>query len=183
MMSSVANTLYAAPFAIIGSIGVVTQVPNVQRLLEHHKIDAYLMTAGKHKRTIDLIGEVTEEGKAKLKEELEDIHIAFQDHVAFTRPSLASTMADLATGEHWLAVQAKEKGLVDDIMTSDEYLESLCETYDLIEIVQHKKKRRGYSSLLQDLRGAVQSVGAVAERCVALMEKGIEQRPPVPMAV
>jgi len=111
MMASVANKICAAPFAIVGSIGVVTQIPNFQRFLEDKKIDAYLMTAGKHKRTIDVIGEVTEEGKAKLREELDDIHVAFKDHIAFARPQLKETIEEIATGEHWLAVQAKEKGL------------------------------------------------------------------------
>mmetsp|Transcript_30345 Transcript_30345/g.73820 ORF Transcript_30345/g.73820 Transcript_30345/m.73820 type:complete len:401 (-) Transcript_30345:42-1244(-) len=128
MMASVADRIIAAPFAVVGSIGVVTQIPNIQRFLEYHNIDAYLMTAGDYKRTIDLIGDVTEEGKAKLKEQLTDIHVAFKDHIAFLRPALLrdNKIDEVATGEHWLAVEAKSKGLVDGIMTSDEYLESLC---------------------------------------------------------
>lgn len=139
MMASVANQIYAAPFAIVGSIGVVTQIPNFQRFLNEHKVDAYLMTAGKHKRTIDIIGDVTEEGKAKLSEELDDVHIAFKDHVALARPKLQETIEEVGTGEHWLAVQAKDKGLVDEIMTSDEYLESVCEKFDIIEILEKKE--------------------------------------------
>mmetsp|Transcript_30344 Transcript_30344/g.73816 ORF Transcript_30344/g.73816 Transcript_30344/m.73816 type:complete len:407 (-) Transcript_30344:42-1262(-) len=132
MMASVADRIIAAPFAVVGSIGVVTQIPNIQRFLEYHNIDAYLMTAGDYKRTIDLIGDVTEEGKAKLKEQLTDIHVAFKDHIAFLRPALLrdNKIDEVATGEHWLAVEAKSKGLVDGIMTSDEYLESLCRGCD-----------------------------------------------------
>ncbi|KAL3904123.1 MAG: hypothetical protein SGILL_010190, partial [Bacillariaceae sp.] len=136
MMASVADKIYAAPFAVVGSIGVVTQIPNFQRFLNEHKIDAYLMTAGDYKRTIDVIGDVTEEGKAKMTEQLDDIHIAFKDHVALARPALREKIEEVGTGEHWLAVQAKEKGLVDEIMTSDEYLESISSDYDIIEILE-----------------------------------------------
>jgi len=142
MMASVADTICAAPFAIVGSIGVVTTIPNIQRFLHAHKIDAYLMTAGKHKRTIDLVGDVTEEGKAKLTEELDDIHVAFKDHIALARPALRRNIEEVASGEAWLAVQAKEKGLVDAIMTSDEYLESVCEEFDIIEILEKMEKKQ-----------------------------------------
>jgi len=142
MMASVADTICAAPFAIVGSVGVVTTIPNIQRFLNEHKIDAYLMTAGKHKRTIDMVGDVTEEGKAKLSEELDDIHIAFKDHIALARPRLRDSIEEVGTGEAWLAVQAKEKGLVDEILTSDEYLESVCEEFDIIEILEKMEKKQ-----------------------------------------
>lgn len=177
MMASVANVICAAPFAIVGSIGVVTQIPNFQRFLEDKKIDAYLMTAGKHKRTIDVIGDVTEADKAKLKEELDDIHIAFKDHVAIARPKLKDTIEEIATGEYWLAVQAKEKGLVDRIMTSDEYLESVCEGYDIIEIIEKHKKK----SLWKDWHDAALSSKLIVQR----LQKTVEapERSSMPMAI
>jgi len=121
-------------------VRVVTQIPNFQRFLNKHDIDAYLVTAGKYKRTIDIIGEVTEEHKAKLQEELDDMHRAFMDHIALARPKLLETIEEVATGEYWLAVHAQEKGLVDEVMTSDEYLESISEENDIIEIVEMKRK-------------------------------------------
>ena len=141
-MASVANEIYAAPFAIVGSIGVVTQIPNFHRFLEKHDVDAYLFTSGKYKRTVDIIGEVTEEGKQKLQEQLDDIHGAFKDHVALSRPKLKESIEDVVTGEYWLAVQAKELGLVDQIMTSDELLDHLVKDKqnDVIEIIQKKDK-------------------------------------------
>lgn len=180
MVAAVADKIYAAPFAIVGSIGVVTKVPNVQRFLAEHKIDAYLMTAGKYKRTIDIIGDVTEEGKAKLTEELNDIHIAFQDHIAFARPNLAECMEDVATGEHWLAVQAKEKGLVDEIMTSDEYLESVCETCDIIEILEKKPRstlwgHQAKDAIVETIQNATEKFGQSTTE--------MEYRRPAAMAV
>lgn len=142
MMACVANEIIAAPFAVVGSIGVVTHIPNFQRFLNKHSIDAYLFTAGKFKRTVDVIGDVTEEGKAKLEEELNNIHDAFRDHVTLSRPKLENNIEDVATGEGWLAVQAKEKGLVDVIMTSDEYLDSIRHEYEIIEIVEKKERSR-----------------------------------------
>eukprot|EP00537_Pseudo-nitzschia_pungens_P012320 CAMPEP_0172387492 /NCGR_PEP_ID=MMETSP1061-20121228/4788_1 /TAXON_ID=37318 /ORGANISM="Pseudo-nitzschia pungens, Strain cf. pungens" /LENGTH=563 /DNA_ID=CAMNT_0013117143 /DNA_START=241 /DNA_END=1932 /DNA_ORIENTATION=+ len=183
MMASVANTICAAPFAVVGSIGVVTHVPNFQRFLNEHKIDAYLMTAGEHKRTIDVIGEVTEENKAKMKEQLEDIHTAFKDHVALARPQLRDAMETVGTGEHWLAVQAKEKGLVDEIRTSDEYLESVCETHDIIEILEKVYKPRGLSGLMVEdsLATAGKSLmGWVINRFQSGAASG--GQPPLPMA-
>ena len=112
MMASVADKICAAPFAVVGSIGVVTQIPNFQRFLNEHKVDAYLCTAGEYKRTIDIIGDVTEEGKAKMTEQLDDIHAAFKDHVSLARPKLKDAMEEVGTGEHWLAIQAKEKGQI-----------------------------------------------------------------------
>ena len=162
MMASVGDIIYAAPFAIIGSVGVVTQIPNFQRFLNKHDIDAYLITAGKYKRTIDLIGDVTEEGKQKMQEDLDDIHRAFKDHVALARPRLKDSIEEVATGEHWLGVQAKELGLVDSISTSDEYLESICEENEIIEIIEKKQKPKWPSvyGLASAARGFVDKISA-----------------------
>mmetsp|Transcript_25838 Transcript_25838/g.55261 ORF Transcript_25838/g.55261 Transcript_25838/m.55261 type:complete len:531 (-) Transcript_25838:291-1883(-) len=182
MMAAVANKICAAPFAVVGSIGVVTQVPNFQRFLNEHKIDAYLFTAGDYKRTIDMIGEVTEEGKAKMTEQLGDIHTAFKDHVALARPRLKDSIEEIATGEHWLAIQAKEKGLVDEIMTSDEYLESVCENFDIIEILEKIHKPKGVAGLFgEHFTAAGRSVKSIADRFQSTVEpKGLG---PTPMAI
>jgi serine protease SohB len=169
-----------APFAVVGSIGVVTQIPNFQRFLNEHKVDAYLMTAGNYKRTIDVIGDVTEEGKAKLTEQLDDIHIAFKDHIAFARPKLRETIDEVGTGEHWLAVQGKELGLVDSIMTSDEYLESISSDYDIIEILEKIPARRSPIHMFGDSLGSA----AISLRNVAKqIQTTAEGQSPTPMAI
>lgn len=162
MMASVGDTVCAAPFAVIGSIGVVTQIPNFQRFLNKHDIDAYLFTAGKHKRTVDIIGEVTEENKKKLQEELDDMHRAFKDHVALSRPKLKDTIEEVASGEYWVAVQAKELGLVDEIMTSDEYLESICQENEIIEIVEKKKRTvwSAFHAVASVMKSAAESISS-----------------------
>jgi serine protease SohB len=169
-----------APFAVVGSIGVVTQIPNFQRFLNEHKIDAYLMTAGDYKRTIDVIGDVTEEGKAKLTEQLDDIHIAFKDHIALARPKLREKIDEVGTGEHWLAVQAKELGLVDEIMTSDEYLESISSESDIIEILEKIQSKRGPLHMFGDnLGAAAKSLKTAAEK----IRSTAEGQSPTPMAI
>ncbi len=120
MMACVASRIVAAPFAIIGSIGVVAQVPNLHRLLEKHDIDFQEMTAGEFKRTVSVFGEITEKGRKKLQEELEDTHLLFKEFVKAHRPGL--DLARVATGEHWLARRGLDLGLVDQLRTSDEYL-------------------------------------------------------------
>src|SRR5205085_5609335 len=117
MMACVANTILSAPFAIIGSIGVVVQLPNFHRLLKDKHIDFELHTAGEFKRTITLFGENTEEGKEKLQEEIEDIHGLFKNLIHEYRKEI--DIEKVATGEHWLGQQAIQLKLVDEIKTSD----------------------------------------------------------------
>ena len=120
MMACVADRIVAAPFAIIGSIGVVAQVPNLHRLLKKHDVDFQEMTAGEFKRTVSVFGEITERGRKKFQEELEDTHLIFKEFVKAQRPNL--DMDKVATGEHWLARRGVDLGLVDLLRTSDEYL-------------------------------------------------------------
>ena len=133
MMAAVADKIVASPFAIIGSIGVVAGIPNFHKVFQKHDIDYYLFTAGKHKRTVTPFHEVTEESKQKFQEDIEDIHRAFKQHVADNRQNL--DIEAVATGDYWLASQAKERGLVDEIMTSDDYLTSKMKALDVIEII------------------------------------------------
>ncbi len=120
LMACVANQIIAAPFAIIGSIGVVGQIPNFHRWLKKHDVDVELLTAGEYKRTLTLFGENTEKGRQKFQEDLEKIHTIFRNYVATNREQL--DIDKVATGEHWLAKDAFELKLVDQLATSDDYL-------------------------------------------------------------
>lgn len=140
LMSSVADEICCAPMALIGSIGVISIVPNVHDLLEKHNVHTHVFTAGKYKNTVNVVGEISEEGKKKFKQEMEEIHTVFKDLIALHRPALQAHIEELATGEAFLGVQAKQKGLVDHILTSDEYLEQLCPDYDIILVKQKPKK-------------------------------------------
>jgi len=132
MMAAVADKIIAAPFAIIGSIGVVAGIPNFHRVLQKNEVDYHLFTAGKYKRTVTPFSEVTEEGKQKLQDDLTAIHEAFKKLIKEGRPDV--DIEAIATGEYWLASEAKEKGLVDEIMTSDDYLCSKLDECEIIEI-------------------------------------------------
>lgn len=139
MMACVANKIVAAPFAILGSIGVVAQIPNLNRFLKNKDIDIELHTAGQYKRTLTMLGENTEEGRQKFREELNETHHLFKDFVKEMRPSL--DIDQVATGEHWYGSQAQEKGLVDEVGTSDELLLGLMEGRDVINVRYMQRKK------------------------------------------
>lgn len=122
MMACIADKILAAPFAIIGSIGVVAQLPNFHKVLKKNDVDFELFTAGDFKRTVTMFGENTEQGKQKFQEELEETHVLFKQFVTENRSVV--DIDKVATGEHWFATQAKDLNLVDDIVTSDEYLQT-----------------------------------------------------------
>jgi serine protease SohB len=132
LMACIGDHILAAPFAIVGSIGVVAQVPNVHRLLKRNDIDVEVLTAGEFKRTLTVLGENTEAGRRKFVEELEDVHALFKDFVREHRPSL--DVDRVATGEHWHGTRAVDLGLVDELMTSDEYLTRACDEADVFEV-------------------------------------------------
>ncbi len=132
LMASVANKIIAAPFALIGSIGVVAQIPNVHKLLKKNDVDVELLTAGRYKRTLSVFGENTDEGREKFKEELEDVHLLFQEFVTNNRPVV--NIEEIATGEAWYGKRALDLNLVDELLTSDEYLSNLCEERDVYQV-------------------------------------------------
>lgn len=138
MMACVANHIVAAPFAIIGSIGVVAQIPNFNRWLKRNDIDIELHTAGEYKRTLTLLGENSEQGREKFREELNETHQLFKQFVHEMRPDL--DIDKVATGEHWYGRQALALGLVDDIMTSDDWLISKMRHYEVVGLAYRQKR-------------------------------------------
>lgn len=138
MMACVGTQIIAAPFALLGSIGVVAQLPNFHRLLQKHDVDFELVTAGKHKRTLTIFGKNTEEGRHKFEQELEETHGAFKDFVQARRPQIS--IEDVATGEVWLGVQALPQKLVDRLATSDQYLGEACQRADVFEVKFQPKR-------------------------------------------
>lgn len=138
MMACVANNIIAAPFAILGSIGVIAQLPNFNKLLKKNDIDFEQFTAGEFKRTVTMFGENTEKGKEKFIEELEETHVLFKDFVSEHRPSL--DLNKVATGEHWFGTKALELGLVDTIQTSDDYLQNISKSHKVVAIKYEVKK-------------------------------------------
>ena len=132
MMACVADKIVSAPFAIIGSVGVVAEVPNIHRLLKKHDVDVDVMTAGEFKRTVTFMGENTEKGKQKFQQELEETHQLFKQFVRENRPQL--DIEKIATGEHWFGKQALELNLIDEISTSDDLLVKAVENKEIIEM-------------------------------------------------
>lgn len=138
MMACVGNRILAAPFAIIGSIGVIAQIPNFHRVLKKHDVDYEQFTAGEFKRTVTLFGENTKEAKEKFREEIEDIHLLFKDFIVQHRPDI--DIVKVSTGESWPGTRALENHLVDELKTSDDYLMESSQQADIYEVTYTSKK-------------------------------------------
>jgi len=138
LMACVANKIIAAPFAIIGSIGVVAQIPNFYRWLKKNDIDVELLTAGEYKRTLTLFAENTDKGRKKFQEDLEKIHQTFREYVLANRHQL--DIDKVSTGEHWLAKDAFDLRLVDSLKTSDEYLTDKMKAFNSFKITIQGKQ-------------------------------------------
>jgi len=161
LMACVASRIVAAPFAILGSIGVLAQIPNFNRLLDSHGVDFEQITAGKYKRTVTMFGENTDEDRAKLKEELEDVHGLFKAAVNKYRPDL--DLDKVATGEHWYGTTALELGLADEIRTSDELLTELAADRDLYQLA-YRIKQPLQKRLMANIDSSLEKVDAAGWR-------------------
>jgi serine protease SohB len=158
MMACVGDKIIAAPFAIVGSIGVVAQMPNFNKLLKKHDIDFELLTAGEHKRTLTLFGKNTDKGREKFIEELNETHELFKEYVSKRRPNV--DINKIASGEIWFGSKAKELSLVDEISTSDEYI---CSCFNSAKVFEIKFVRK--QKLLQRVGGSVEaSITRIAEK-------------------
>lgn len=163
LMGALADRFICAPFAIIGSIGVLMQLPNFYRFLENRGIDFEQVTAGKYKRTLTMFGKNTEEDREKTREELEEVHELFKGAVRDSRPQL--DIENVATGEHWYGTRALELGLVDELGSSDDYLMKVAEGSDIYAL-----SYKGHEGLISRMQGAMSA---------ALENAGLTQRTPL----
>lgn len=138
MMACVADRIVASPFAILGSIGVVAQLPNFHRFLKKNDVDFEVLTAGEHKRTMTIFGENTDKGRQKFLEDLEDTHGLFKEYVSERRPDL--DIAAVANGDIWFGKRALEVKLIDEIKTCDEYLIEACDRADVVSVAYQRKR-------------------------------------------
>lgn len=140
MMACVADHIIAAPFAIIGSIGVLAQLPNFHRWLDKHNVDYEQLTAGQYKRTLTMFGKNTNQAREKMQQDIDDTHELFKSFIQQHRKEI--DMGRVATGEHWYATQTLEKDLklIDEIKTSDGYLLEAKDKHDIYEVSFQLKK-------------------------------------------
>ncbi|KTD51774.1 signal peptide peptidase SppA [Legionella quinlivanii] len=138
LMACIANKIVAAPFSIVGSIGVVSQIPNFHRWLKKHNVDVELITAGEYKRTLTILGENTEKGRQKFQEDLEKIHHAFREFVLQNREQI--DINQVSTGEHWLSLDAFKLKLVDELKTSDEVIIEKLNHFNVYKIISHHRQ-------------------------------------------
>ncbi|HEX6995995.1 MAG TPA: protease SohB [Gammaproteobacteria bacterium] len=151
LMACVADKIIAAPFAIIGSIGVLAQLPNFNRLLESKGVEFEQIAAGRYKRTLTMFGKNTDEGREKLKEELAEVHELFKRLIAEHRPQV--DVEAVATGEHWYGAKALELKLIDEIASSDDWLLAAARDREVYKVTY--KRRRNWS---ERVLGGVESL-------------------------
>lgn len=137
MMACVADKIIAAPFAVIGSIGVVSQLPNFNKLLKKNDVDYEMFTAGDYKRTVTVFGENDDEDRAKYQQELEQTHDLFKHFVNTYRSEL--DLNKVANGEHWYGEDAVKLNLVDKLQTSDSYILQLMEDNEVYALHSRQK--------------------------------------------
>ena len=169
MMACIASEIVSAPFAVVGSIGVVAQVPNFNRLLKQHNVDFEMYTAGQYKRTVTMFGENTTEGKAKFEEELQQTHTLFKHFVEKYRPQL--NVEQVATGEHWYGEDARALNLVDKLQTSDEYLLNLLAQHDVYVVNTRKRPTFGEKLGLQAAQMAESLIPTVMNKITDSLAK------------
>jgi serine protease SohB len=165
MMATIANKIVAAPFAIVGSIGVVATLPNFSKVLKKYDIDYEQFTAGEYKRTVTMFGENTQKAKDKFQADLEDTHVLFKQHISQYRPELK--VEEVATGEIWYGTQALGKGLIDAVGTSDDYLVEACKDADVYSV------RYEFKKTLQERLGLAAQKGV--EKAVLRMMSAVQR--------
>lgn len=138
MMACVADRIIASPFAVLGSIGVVAQLPNFHRLLKKNDVDFEVLTAGEHKRTLTIFGENTAKGREKFLEDLEDTHVLFKEYVTERRPAV--DIQQVANGDIWFGRRALDVHLIDELKTSDEYLIEACDRAEVVSVNFRRKR-------------------------------------------
>ena len=146
MMACLADKIYAAPFAILGSVGVLAQVPNLHRFLKKHDVDYEEVTAGDYKRTVSLFGEITEKGKKKFQTQIEETHELFKNFVKENRPQV--DIDQISTGEYWYGKKALDLKLVDGLKVSDDLIQSLTKEASVYK-VHIPSKKKGIKQLAQ----------------------------------
>lgn len=170
MMACVASKIVAAPFSYVGSIGVVAQIPNFNKVLKNHDVEYEQVTAGKYKRTLTMFGENTPEARDKFKQEITLIHNRFKAIVAKYRTKL--DIENIATGEYWLAEDAKELNLVDQISTFDEYLQNRLDFTKVcaIKISIDKDEKKSLKDILKKLLMAKTWIKTVRKQLTKAVE-------------
>ncbi|MGB1093017.1 MAG: protease SohB, partial [Oceanobacter sp.] len=138
MMACIANRIVAAPFALVGSIGVMAQLPNFSKILKKNDVDYELFTAGEYKRTVTMFGHNSVKAREKFQSDLEETHVLFKDHIHQFRPAIS--LEEVANGDVWYGQQALALNLVDEVGTSDDYLVKACESADVFSIRYEYKK-------------------------------------------
>ena len=146
MMACTADRLVASPFAVLGSIGVISEIPNVYERLKKEGVEFQTVTAGKFKRTLTPTKKIEKADVEKSKADIEDVLTLFKTFVKTQRPKLV--IDDVATGETWFGADALKRDLCDELKTTDDVLLELLATGSEIFSVKYRPPQSGPAALL-----------------------------------
>lgn len=172
LMSLPAHKILAAPFAMVGSIGVVSFIPNIRELLEANKIKPRTFTAGDFKRTVTLTDEGDEKSAEQYKQQLALIHEQFKQALKKYRPQVE--LEKVATGEAWLASTTVEKELqlVDGLNTSHALLLEMNQSFDLVEYSSKAERK----TFLKRILGCDDENQSIVDQIVTKFVDEVSQR-------
>lgn len=156
MLAVVADRILAAPFAVVGSIGVAAEIPNLHRFLKKYDIDYDVITAGDYKRTLTMFGENTDAARDRFVQEIEDVHALFREFVDTNREGL--DLDAVSTGETWYGQRALDVKLVDEIMTSDQLIMDACKACKVFEVKWMMPKKK-VGEILSEAASIVTRIG------------------------
>jgi protease-4 len=123
---------------VTGSIGVISQLFNVEGLLEHIDVEVTTIKTGKYKDTGSPFREFGPEDRAYFTDLLDDIYLQFIEDVAEARDMELSKVRKLADGRVFTGRQAKEHGLVDALGTFQ----------DSVDWIKDEAKIKGRATLV-----------------------------------
>ena len=147
MIASQADRLVAAPFATLGSVGVIVEGLNFNELARRYGIQPLVLKAGESKNSLSTWGPVRKKDLEDEQRRLEKVHEAFIELVVAGRPGLApETVPHILNGSVFLGTEALELGLIDAVQTTDDYLWERINAGDRVlklhRSIQHRFLRR-----------------------------------------
>ncbi len=124
MISSQADEIWAMPGSAVGSIGVIAEIPNVAGLLDKVGVEFTVITAGEYKDAGSPYRPLTEEERGLIQGSVDEAYDQFIDIVAEGRGMKRTEVEELATGWVWGGSTAQELGLIDELGTFEDALDS-----------------------------------------------------------
>jgi ClpP class serine protease len=151
MIASQANQIIAAPFAVVGSIGVMLEGLNIHEALKSYGVKPLSLKAGDMKNPITTWGEISDKD---LKLKLQDLDESHQDFIELCRSTRPELDPKVCNGRVMSGEKALESGMTDRILTSEEYIFEKMSEGDLVmklHLISPESEQSRFLRILQIL--------------------------------